>query len=86
MKDLMALIWFASCLENDHVWIHTKRGEAITNAMRAPVRPATRWMQMASLASGNVRVPAKLPARLKDATQAPGLASATSSARHCRPS
>jgi hypothetical protein len=32
--------------------IYTAGREAMTNAVRAPVRPATRWMQVVSRASG----------------------------------
>jgi hypothetical protein len=54
MKNVMALIWFASGLANDYAWMHTQRGESITIAMRAPVRPATRGMRVISSAWASV--------------------------------
>jgi hypothetical protein len=31
-----------------------RNGRAVTKAVRAPVRPATRWMRVVSMASGRV--------------------------------
>jgi hypothetical protein len=34
--------------------IDTEGGEAVTHAVRSPVRPATLWMRVVSMASGRV--------------------------------
>jgi hypothetical protein len=51
MHYWIALIWYASCVANDHAWIHTQSGEAITNTMRPSVRPAMQGRRVVSIAA-----------------------------------
>src|SRR5882724_13170554 len=39
---------------SDMVWWGARNGRVVTNAVRSPVRPATRWMRVISMASAKV--------------------------------
>ena len=41
---------------SETVWWGARHGRVVTNAVRSPVRPATRWMRVVSMASARVIV------------------------------
>jgi hypothetical protein len=43
-------------LTSEMVWCGARHGRVVTTAVRSPVRPATRWMRVVSIASARVVV------------------------------